>query len=51
MFPLFYQEILKTWNKYFSSSISIPAIITSQFLWFKKISQLIENVPILRNFQ
>ena len=36
MFPLFYQEILTGWGKYFSSPISIPSTITSQFLWFNK---------------
>ena len=32
IFPLFYQQILTEWSKYFSSPIRIPSRITSHFL-------------------
>ena len=46
MFSLFYHEILKGWSKYFSSPISIPSTITSQFLWLNKNIKIDKNVSI-----
>ena len=48
--PSYYEDIISSWCKYYSSTPKVPSLVSSQFLWHNSYVKIDNKVVCYKDF-